>query len=160
MRPKVQLVFIAVLVGAALLLPRPVAAATLSLSATVLSKNICRFVTTTATLPFGTLDPSNAVDITATATLTFRCQGSTPLATFLISDDDGLYETGANANRMVHAVDAAVFMAYNLSYTPTTATVPRLTNQTLTVTGTLPAAAYATAIVGSYSDTVVLSINP
>ena len=64
---------------------------TLSIGATVLSKNICRFNTPGPTaLDFGAIDPSSVVNKTATATTIFRCVGSSPMATYLIISDDGL----------------------------------------------------------------------
>lgn len=136
------------------------AGGSVNVSATVLSKNICRFRTNTATLAFGNLDAGNPVDVTATASLTIRCLGSSPLATFFISDDDGLYETGIDANRMRHATLPAAFLPYSFSFTPVTATVPRLTDQTITVTGTVRGTDYQFAQIGAYADTVILTIVP
>lgn len=131
-----------------------------SVSATVLSKSICLFNSATSTLNFGSLDPANPVNVTTSTTIIFRCVGSAPLATFFISDDDGLYETGPDANRMGHTVLPAQFLPYSLTLSPTTATVPRLTNQTLTVTGTVLGVDYQAAYPGSYSDTVIITIVP
>jgi hypothetical protein len=132
----------------------------LAVTATVLSKSNCRFTTTTGTLAFGTIDSAGVADVSATASLTFRCNGSAPIATFLISDDDGLNETAVDANRMGHTTLAGNFLPYQLSYTPTSASVPRGTAQTLDITGTVRSSDYRTAVAGVYSDTVILSILP
>jgi len=132
----------------------------MAISATVLSKNQCKFNTAAATLNFGNLDPSNPVDVTASATFVFKCVGSDDPATFAMIDDDGLYETGPNANRMRHATDGAAYLPYGISLNPTSGSIPRNVNQNLTVTGTITGANYQTAIAGSYSDTVVISIAP
>ncbi|PLX99185.1 MAG: hypothetical protein C0623_10110 [Desulfuromonas sp.] len=132
----------------------------MNISATVLSKSICRFVTKTATLDFGNLDPTSPSDVVVNATLTLRCQGSANPATYLITDDDGLYETGVDGNRMQHATIPGNFLPYAVTYTPATATIPKNINQSLTITGTLLGADYATAISGVYNDTVTLTIAP
>lgn len=132
----------------------------LAVTTTVLSKSNCRFTTPTAAMDFGNIDPAGSADVTATTSLTFRCGGSTPVATFLISDNDGLNETAVDANRMAHTTLAGNFLPYLLSYTPTSASAARNVNQTLNITGTVQSSGYKTAAEGAYSDTVILSINP
>jgi hypothetical protein len=131
-------------------------------NATVLSNNNCRFsgATSSAALNFGNLDPANPVDRTVNTTVNFRCNGGSRNATFFISDDDGLYETGLNANRMRHATLVTEFIPYTFTLNPITGTVPRNTLQTLTITGTVNGTDYQNAIPGLYSDTVVLTIVP
>lgn len=131
------------------------ASASLAVSATVLSKSNCKFSTATGTLPFGNIDSGGSADASATASLTFRCNGSAPIATYLISDDDGL-----NANRMAHTSLAGTFLPYQLSYTPTTGSVPRGDPVTLSISGTVRSSDYRVAVAGAYSDTVILSILP
>jgi spore coat protein U-like protein len=121
----------------------------------VLTKSNCKFSTTTGTLPFGNIDTGGSTDATATASLSFRCNGSAPIATYLISDDDGL-----NANQMAHTTLAGTFLPYELSYTPTTGSVPRGDTLTLAITGTVNKDDYRVAVAGAYSDTVILSILP
>jgi len=133
---------------------------TLTVSATVLSKSNCKFNSASSTLNFGALNPLNSVDVTANASIIFVCRGSAPIATFFISDDDGLHETGPNANRMRHATVLTEYLPYDLTLSPTTATVPKNANQTLTVTGTVRAVDYQSAYVGSYADTVIITIAP
>lgn len=133
---------------------------TLTVSATVLSKSNCKFNSASSTLNFGALNPANSVDVTANASIILVCRGSAPIATFFISDDDGLYETGPNANRMRHSTVLTEYLPYDLTLTPTTATIPKNVNQTLTLTGTVRAANYQSAYVGSYADTVIITIAP
>lgn len=140
--------------------PALAATGSLGLQAVVLSKSRCRFATTTGTVPFGTLDPSAPTTVTQNLSLTIRCGGSEPLATFLISDDDGLYETGLDGNRLQHATIPTAFIPYTLSYTPTSSTIPRNTDQIIVVTAGIDASAYATQPAGNYADTVILSISP
>ena len=129
-------------------------------SAVILSKNQCRFLSNNFTLDFGNLDPTSGVNVNATATVNFRCLGSTPIASYSISDDDGLHETGLNANRLQHSVDAAQYIPYSLALNPVSGTTPKNVNQTLTVTGTINSPDYQFATVGTYLDTVVISILP
>lgn len=127
----------------------------LSVSATVLSKSNCRFTTTTGNLVFGTIDSGGTADVSATASLEFRCNGSAPIATYLITDNDGL-----NTNRMAHTTSAGNFLPYQLSYTPTSGSVPRGDRLDLVITGTVRSSDYRAAMAGAYSDTVILAILP
>jgi spore coat protein U-like protein len=133
---------------------------TLTVSAVVLSKSNCKFNSATSTLNFGSLNPASSVDVTATASIVFVCRGSAPIATFFMSDDDGLYETGFDANRMRHATVLTEHLPYSLTLSPITASVPKNVNQTLTLTGTVRAVDYQIAYAGGYADTVILTISP
>lgn len=138
----------------------PAASSTLTVSATVLSKSNCKFSTATSALAFGSLDPGNPVDVTVSTTIGFRCMGSAPVATFLITDDDGLHEILPAGNRMQHVALPAQFLPYEMTLAPVTGTVPKNVPQTLTVTGTVRGASYQNAYAGNYADTVVISIAP
>jgi hypothetical protein len=133
----------------------------ITINAVILSSSNCRFSPPkTAAVNFGTLDPTNPVNVTVSASVVIRCSGSSPLATFGITDDDGLNETGPNANRMLHTVTAGQYIPYSLSYLPTSATIPRNTNQTITITGSLNGADYQSSIAGIYTDVVTLTVVP
>lgn len=136
------------------------AANTVAVSASVLSKNQCKFNSASATLAFGAIDPSGSAAATQSTTISFKCVGSALSATFSISHDSGLYETAVNANRMRHATVTTEYLRYSLTLNPVTATVPRNTDQTITITGTVAAPDYQNAYVGSYADTVVLTLIP
>jgi hypothetical protein len=131
-----------------------------AVTATVLSKSQCKFNSKTSNLNFGNLDPANPIDKTTSTSITFRCGGSAPNATFSITDDDGLYETGPNANRMRHTTITTEYLSYSLTLNPTSGTLPKNTDQTLTIAGTVKGVDYQDALSGSYSDTVVISIAP
>jgi len=132
----------------------------MTVTASVLSKSQCKFNSKSSTLNFGSLDPVNPVDKTVNATITFRCGGSAANATFLISDDDGLYEPGSDANRMRHATNTTEYLPYTLTLNPASGTVPKNTDQTLTISGTVRGSDYQDAIAGDFSDSVVISISP
>lgn len=129
-------------------------------SAQVLSNNNCRLRGANNALSFGNLDPANPIDVTTNITVIFRCGGRDRIATFLITDDDGLYESGPNNNRMRHTSQLSEFLAYSLTLSPVTGSVPRRRRQTLTITGTVSGLDYQSAYMGDYSDTVLITINP
>ncbi|HWR98628.1 MAG TPA: spore coat protein U domain-containing protein [Candidatus Methanoperedens sp.] len=135
---------------------------TVAASAMVLSNSNCRFVPpgATAALDFGALDPLNPVNVTVTIAMQIRCGGPAGSATYLIVDDDGLHESGPGAQRMQHTVNPAAFLPYAFSYAPATATIPRNTVTPITITGTVLGVNYQDALVGSYADTVTLTIVP
>lgn len=137
-----------------------------SVTATVVSRGECWFTSETSALNFGNLDPSNPVDVNASTSVIFRCRRGFFIfwfpVTFFIGDDDGLYETGTNANRMQHSTVTTEFLPYSFSLNPTSGTVtgnPSI-NRTLNITGTVRGVDYQDATMGNYSDTVVVSIEP
>jgi len=152
--------FVALLL--AILIARTACAAnsTITVSAVVLSKSLCKFRSTSAALDFGVLDPGNAVDVTMATSLEFRCMGSSPIATYAISDDDGMHETGPNTNRMGHLSVPTEFLPYGMTVSPDSGMVPKGEYRTLTVSGTVRGPDYRNSLPGTYSDTVVITINP
>jgi spore coat protein U-like protein len=155
-------ILIAMIVGISFLDESVWAASTSSVTvaATVLSKNQCKFSTSSAALGFGNLDPANPINKTVNTSINFRCMGSSPISTFLINDDDGLYETGPNANRMRHSTLGAEYIPYSFALTPRTGNVPKNTLQTLTISGTVSGLDYQNAATGNYSDTVIITLEP
>lgn len=129
---------------------------TLTVTASV--QGSCRFNSATSTLAFGALDPSLDTDATASTSVDFWC---TRGSNYSISDDDGLYETGVDANRMRHAVTATEYIPYTLTYNPASGTGSGRTSPiTLDISGSILNADYVNALAGDYADTVVLSITP
>jgi spore coat protein U-like protein len=133
----------------------------LSVSAVIISKGNCRFNSSTSALNFGSLDPGNAIDRNGSTTVVFKCtgNGNAPI-TFAITDDGGLYKTGPNAPRMRHTTQLSEYLPYTLSYSPSSGSVPKNTNQNLAVSSTVKGTDYENAYAGNYSDTVILAINP
>lgn len=86
--------------------------------------------------------------------------GSAPVATYSITDDDGLFETGADANRMRHAALPAEFLPYEMLLSPASGSVPKGVWTPLTITGIVRSTDFRNAFAGNYSDSVVISINP
>lgn len=154
--------FLILLVLAWLVLPGICLAAstTVSVSATVLSKSNCKFNANAAALDFGNLDPLAHPNVTVQTTIDFVCNGSEDPATYIIVDDDGLHETGPDANRMQHGTAPGAYIPYSFSLAPASGTVPKGVDQTLTVTGTVLGTDYQTALAGNYADSVVVTLNP
>jgi len=118
----------------------------------------CKFLSSTSTLAFGSLDPSSGSDVNASTSVNFWC---TKNASYSITDDDGLYESGTNGNRMRHESIETEYIPYTFSYSPTSGIGSgKTTPITLTISGSIANANYRDAAVGNYSDTVTLTINP
>ena len=137
-----------------------------SVTATVVSRGTCWFATGTSALNFGNLDPSNPVDVNASTSVIFHCRRRFLFfwlpVTFFIGDDDGLYETGTNANRMRHSTITTEYLPYSFNLNPISGTIvgnPN-TNYTLNISGTVRGVDYQNAALGNYSDTVIVSIEP
>lgn len=134
--------------------------AIVSVGATVLSKNNCKFKgPTAAILAFGNIDPASNANATATATLTIRCGGASPTVVYALDHDSGLHKTGVNANRAKHAT-LNEFLAYSLTLTPASGSIAKNTEQVITLTGTITPANFQNATTGAYADTVVLTLSP
>lgn len=118
----------------------------------------CKFLSTTSTLAFGSLDPSSGSDVNASTTVQFWCTKNT---SYSITDDDGLYESGPNGNRMRHESIPTEYIPYKFSYSPASGTGSGKTKPiTLTISGSIAYTDYRDAAAGLYSDTVTLTINP
>ncbi|MDA8156759.1 MAG: spore coat protein U domain-containing protein [Actinomycetota bacterium] len=117
---------------------------------------LCQFITTTAALNFGNLNPANPVNVNATASLTFLCFGR-PVS-YAVTHDGGLHNSGGQ-NRMINA-DLVHYLPYSVSLNPTTGTANFFTFQTVTVTGTVAGLDYQNAQSGNYSDTLTVTVTP
>lgn len=137
-------------------------AAELGLAATIPSWGFCSFNNDPYSLDFGSLNPANPVDVTHQINATFRCFGW-PSVTFYIGHDAGLHGGDPNSLQMKHAT-LNEYLHYKISLTPSSGTLPTPFFSSgwrnLTVTGTIKGTDYASAVAGSYSDTVVLTITP
>jgi spore coat protein U-like protein len=133
---------------------------TLTVTATVLSKSNCKIQNSAPTLSFGTINPAGSASATATATVTFKCAGSVPSATFLLSQDGGLHAIAPNVNRMQHATVPTQFLPYTISLSLPTGTVLKNVDQIVTITGTALVTDYQNVRAGTYTDTVVMTLSP
>ena len=126
---------------------------------------VCKVTTAPGTLDFGTIDPSGAVNATASATFVMKCtSGTTSTAA---TDNNGL-----NFNvtkRMKHSVTATAFLPYSIAYSNDVGFAGAgfagaAASQTVTINGTITPAQYAAALATTgaqvYADTVTITVNP
>ena len=148
---------------AALLLARSAEAGggtVVSVSATVLSKSNCKFTSSSASIPLGSVDAAMSADRVVSATIGYRCNGSAPVAAFSFSTDDGLHESGPGLPRMRHATVLTEFLPYSFGLSPASGTINKGVVATLTLTATVTPANVANAIAGAFSDTVTVTLVP
>jgi hypothetical protein len=134
---------------------------TVFINAVVLSKSICTFNTSNSTINL-TIDPSGSTNASQTGTVVFRCVGSAPTASYGVTNNNGQWGSSPAALRMRHADTVTYpseYMAYSLSY-PLSGTTPKNSSTTLTVTATVSVANFQGAAVGTYADSVILTIAP
>lgn len=132
------------------------AADTQTVAVTASVTGVCQFLTG-GSMSF-TLDPSAGGAVGGTVTQpTFWCTRGTA---YTITDDDGLYEIGANANRLRHGVTITEFMPYTLTYTAAGTGAGRNSAITMDIAGQVAAVDYLDALAGNYGDTVTLTVNP
>ena len=134
----------------------------LVVSAVVVSKGVCRFRSAATTLAFGTIDPASTAAASASTPIVIRCTGagSFTTVTYALAAGNGLHSLGAGLRRVRHATATTEFMPYNLNLSPASAAIPKNADFTITVSGSIAASDFQNASAGSYSDTVVLSLEP
>ena len=130
----------------------------LTVSATVLTKNNCRFATAASTVTL-IIDPSSDAAATASATVATRCQGSAPTASWSLSTGNGLHGSSPTTLRLQHATNVTEYLPYSLAF-PATGSVPKNVWQNITLTATVSPADFQNASSGAYSDAVTLSLLP
>jgi spore coat protein U-like protein len=138
----------------------PVAADTgsMAVSAVVLSRSVCRFSTPARTLNFGTIDPTSASAAAASTTLQFWCVGGAG-TTYSVQTGNGQHSPGAGLRRLKHG-SAAEYMAYTLSLTPASGSLPWFATQTINVAGAIAPVEFQNGRAGTYSDRVVIDLDP
>ena len=157
-----------IVIGLAFFLPlialsevRAADSSSIDVRAVIITPGFCVIFGASTTLDFGNLDPLSPVDVNASTTLNFMCFQFPPSpVTYFVGDDDGLYETGPNANRMIHSTNPAWFLPYSLTVVNGAATIPPFSLQTLDINGTVNGADYVGALLGNYTDIVTITIVP
>lgn len=146
-------------VGATILLAAGVQAATNTLSVSASVSGTCKFNTDTSTLAFGALDPSAAVDATASTSITYRCTKGTAATT---TANNGSNASGTQ-KRLSNGAATPEYINYALSLNGGSQTGTGHgagKDLTLSVSGTITAASYENATAGSYTDSVTLTLTP
>lgn len=132
---------------------------TLNVSATVLSRNNCRFtIATPATMAFVPINPAAAADVNASVAWQFRCLGSDNTVGFLITASDGGNHSGGT--RRMRMGLTSNYLPYSLSITPSSGNANKGDFVNFTIQGTVLAGDGSIAMAGSYSDTVQVTIVP
>ena len=151
---------------AALLVSTGVAAggtSPLTVNAKILS--VCKVTTAPATLDFGTIDPSSAVNATASTTFVMKC--SNGITSTAATSNNGLFFSVTK--RMRHSASATSFLPYAISFSNDTGFAGAgfsagAASRTVTVNGTITPAQFAgaRATTGAqvYRDTVTITVNP
>jgi spore coat protein U-like protein len=129
-------------------------------SAVVVSKAKCTFDQAGLTLDFGALNPASTADGTASVVGRVSCNGGKGDTVLALSLGTGTYPTGAGVRRMRHETDATEFLAYSLSISPSSATIPKNTGLNFTVNGSILASQFQNALAGNYLDTVRITVAP
>jgi spore coat protein U-like protein len=135
------------------------AADTATVTVSAIIPDTCRFNTPSVALAFGVLDPATAPAVSAGTSITFWC---TTGASYTVTDDDGLFETAVDANRMQStALAVPEFIPYTMTYNPASGTgLGPASPITLNITGDIAAGTYSGNTADVYNDTVTLTINP
>lgn len=115
-------------------------------------------------LSFGNLDPGVGTDLVVTAPWSVNCKYTGPPSdtfTIAISDNDGLYNSGANANRMINLTCpvGTAYLPYSFEYT-TPVTGRKNIDIPIIFTGKVLGALYQDACIGGYTDTVTITVSP
>lgn len=148
--------------GAGLLaLPCAADSASITVSANVLSRALCFFLSgNTLAINVPTINPSGTATMSGSVNTSFWCIGATPQVSYSATASDGNHSPGPGLRRMQHGTVPAEYLDYSLAITPAAGLVNRFTTVNVVVTASVPAAAYQNARAGSYSDRVVLTIAP
>lgn len=135
-------------------------AQSMGVTAVVVSKAKCTFDAPGLTLDFGALDPASSSAGTATVGGRVSCNGGKGDTVLAFTLGNGTYSTGPGARRMRHATDTTEFLAYSLSITPASATIPKNSGLNFTVNGSILSSQFQNAIAGNYLDTVTITVAP
>lgn len=122
---------------------------------------LCGFQAKGLSMSFGALDPSSNLTVTvpvSASTFNANTAGDCQLVTMTISGNDGLNFSGSRRLKNAAGTD---FIPYSLVGLPLNSAAPGNSRYPVfTFNGVVAGNAYANASAGSYSDTVVISVNP
>lgn len=128
---------------------------TLTVTASVMGT--CKFSSTTSTLAFGALDPSDGGDVTASSTTQFWCTKG--VTTDTITAGNGANWDGSKRNIKDSASGDVIPYTLTLTKDANSNAGPS-TPRTLTIAGGITGTDYTSKTAGSYTDTVTLTITP
>ena len=132
------------------------AADTQSLAVSASVKAVCKFNSgQTPALAFGEIDPSLSGDKTATANVLYRCTNGTSASVTDVTGPRNMSGSGTAAGEMM-----AYTLAFDSGASGTGSGFGSGKDITLAVSGKITATQYENAMVGSYADTVTLTVTP
>jgi len=132
-----------------------VTAAQTSVTVSATVTGTCKFGSG-GTMNFGNLDPSTATDVNASVLQpTFWC---TRNASYTITDDGGLHVSGMN--RRLQGTATGEFIPITFTYTASGTGAGPTNPQTMDISGQIVGNDYSGVSQDTYSDTVILTINP
>lgn len=130
------------------------ATSTLTVSATVAAS--CQFSAATATLNFGTLDPTVSTNATVSVTPTIWCTKGT--AYTVVAGGTGTYTAGTYNGTMKYLTNSIPYSF--IINNDTGAGLGKGTALPIKLDGTIVNANYINAQIGAYTDTVTLTVTP
>ena len=149
---------LATVLGLVLMAGIAFAADTNTLTVTASVTGTCKFVAPkTSTLDFGALDPSIGNNVNASTTTQFWCTKG--VTTDVISAGNGSHYVGASRNMQDPVSNDLIPYTLTLAKDGNPNAGPT-SPRTLTISGQVLGTDYAGKSAGSYSDTVIISINP
>lgn len=130
-----------------------------NMSVTANVNGACK-LTSVGTMAFGTLDPSNAIDVTTTADVTYRCTKGQAAGNFAVNSiTNGVTGTGGTIGNGTDTI------AYTVNWTAPGAFTgagfgSAAASNTVTLNGKILGTAYPNVSAGSYTGTIPVSILP
>ena len=127
------------------------AAGSTTLAVTASVNGVCKFSAITQPLAFGAIDPSLTTDVTASASVLYKCTNKT--TSLGITAPAGQRTMLSGTDTLLYTLAITGDKSQGLGF----GTGKDLT---ATVNGTITAAQYQNAAVGSYTENVTLNITP
>ncbi|HET8745745.1 MAG TPA: spore coat protein U domain-containing protein [Ramlibacter sp.] len=152
--------FLAVLVACGSTAQAATGSGTLTVSATVVSKNECKFSTKSLVLDFQSINPVANTPKIATAVATITCHGNADPAVFYIDADKGKNQSTSGARQMRGVTATTEVLPYTLSWNPANGEVTKNLAFSVTFTGSVAPLDFKQVPPGSYSDTVQITVTP
>ncbi len=118
----------------------------------------CSFQAASASMAFGNLDPSAAINVTVNSTGGGWGNCGNAGQTMVMTADSG-QNSGICPGGGTCMSNGSAVIPYSLTLAPN-APGPKSTYTSFTVSGTILASAYVDAPAGSYSDNVLLTVTP
>ncbi|MBK0391655.1 spore coat protein U domain-containing protein [Ramlibacter algicola] len=131
----------------------------MTVSASISSKSNCKFSTIAPATISLAINPTNTLPVSGSVVWSFKCAGSADPAVYVVSASNGANFFNGE-RRMKHATTATEFLPYSLGFTPSSGSAAKNAVVNVTITATVAPAAYTSALVGLYSDTVQISLDP